>query len=219
MAQRRDGFRWGRLVTVVVALLVINVPLAVHEWELHRAVTDGVLVTATVTGVRQDGGDFDVSFRLPKSVDADRTGHTVKVEQSVGEEAARTKQLPVRVLKGSPQVFHVDGQVRSWTPLLVTLVADALIGLMLLLTWRRGRLVRRPTLVGIALEDVRAGDDGSLLDRQEDDTYVVNGEVTSTGPTTLVVALRDRDVEIQLRDHTNPVAVGERARVRTHLVG
>jgi hypothetical protein len=43
--------------------------------------------------------------------------------------------------------------------------------------------------------------------------------VASAGPSSLVLTLRDRDVEIQLRDHENTVAVGERARVRAQLVG
>ena len=31
--------------------------------------------------------------------------------------------------------------------------------------------------------------------------------------------LRDRDVTVHLRGHANPVGVGERAKVRAHLVG
>jgi hypothetical protein len=91
--------------------------------------------------------------------------------------------------------------------------------LMILLSWRLGGRIRRPTLVGIAVEDVQDGEDGSILDKQPDGTYVINGEVASTGPSSLVLTLRDRDVEIHLRDHENPVAVGARARVRAQLVG
>jgi hypothetical protein len=73
--------------------------------------------------------------------------------------------------------------------------------------------------VAAALEDVQPGEEGSLLDKQPDGTYIVNGEVASIGPSTLVLVLRDRDVEVQLREHENPVAVGGQARVRAHLVG
>jgi hypothetical protein len=79
--------------------------------------------------------------------------------------------------------------------------------------------MRRPTLVGIAVEDVESGSEGSLLDKQEDGTYVINGEVAEAGPSTVLLTLRDRDVEINLRDHANTVAVGEWARVRAQLVG
>jgi hypothetical protein len=91
--------------------------------------------------------------------------------------------------------------------------------LMVLVSWRFGGRLRRPTLVGVAVEDVQNGAEGSLLDKQDDGTYVINGEVTRAGPSSLVLTLRDRNVEIHLRDHENPIAVGERARVRAQLVG
>jgi hypothetical protein len=219
MAQRRDGVRWSRVILVAVVLAVINVPYVLHEWALHRASTEGVLVTATVVGVGRAGDDADIAFRLPASVDAGQTVRRVKVIGSVGVEAARTKQLEVRVLKGHPSVFHVDGQVRSHTALYVVLFADLFVAGMLLLSWRLGGRIRRPTLVGIAVEDVRGGEEGSLLDKQDDGTYLINGQVASTGPSSLLLSLRDRDVEVHLRDHENPIAVGERATVRVQLVG
>jgi hypothetical protein len=219
MAVRRGGVRWGRVILVLFVLVVINVPYGLHEWQLHRAATDGLRVTATVVGVTRAGDDADVSFRLPKDVDEKQTVRTVKVDGEVGQEAAQAKQLEVRVLKGHPGAFHVDGQVRSWGGLVIALVADALVVAMLLLSWRLGGRLRRPTLVGIAVEDVGAGSEGSVLDKQEDGTYVINGEVAETGPASLVLTLRDRDVEINLRDHENPISVGEWARVRAQLVG
>lgn len=211
--------RWGRVVAVVFALLVINVPYALHEATLHRAATDGVHVTATVVSSSRAGADAVVTFKLPQSVDAKQTVRSVKVGRQVGLEAARTQQLDVQVLAGHPDAFHVDGQINSRAPLVVTLVADLLIALVLVLSWRLGNRLRRPPLVGVAVEDVQTGEEGSLLDRLPDGTYLVNGEVGSTGPSSLVMVLRDRDVEIHLRDHENPVPVGQRARVRVQLVG
>jgi hypothetical protein len=211
--------RWGRVIAVVFALLVINVPYILHKETLHRAATDGVHVTATVVSSSRDGDDALVSFKLPADVDAKQTVRSVKVDRAVGLEAARTQQLDVQVLKGHPDAFHVDGQINSRAPLVVTLGADLLIGLVLVLSWRLGRRLRRPTLVGVAVEDVQDGEEGSVLDKQSDGTYVVNGEVGSTGESTLVIVLRDRDVEINLRDHDNPVPVGQPARVRVQLVG
>lgn len=219
MGRRPNGVRWGRVILVVCVLAVINVPFALHEWQLHRAATDGVPVTASVTGVTGSGDDAIVTFRLPQDVDPDRATRSVKVSADVGRRAATTHQLEMQVLKGHPSVFHVDGQVRSRAGLILTVVADLLVVGMLLLSWRLGGRIRRPTLIGIAVEDVAPGSEGSLLDKQEDGTYVINGEVARTGPASLVLTLRDRDVEINLRDHTNPIAVGERARVRAQLVG
>ena len=219
MSNRRGGVRWGRLVVVVFALAIINVPYGLHEWQQHHAATDGVRVTATVVGVTAAGDDAVVSFRFPQDVDQKQTVRTVKVHHGVGVRAERSHELEVRVLKGQPGAFYVDGQVRSWVPLIVTLVADALIALLVVLAWRRRGRFRRPTLVGVALEDLSTGVEGSLLDKQPDGSYVINGEVARAGPSSVVLVLRDRDVEIHLHDHENPVAVGDRARVRAQLVG
>jgi hypothetical protein len=219
MGTGRDGIRWGRVVLVVLALVVINVPYGLYEWQQHRVRTSGTEVTATVVGADRTGDDVALAFRLPVSVDGEQKVRTVRVRRDVGLEAVRTRQVQVRVLDGEPDVYHVDGQVRSWSGLLLTSVADALVGLMILLSWRLGGRLRRPTLVGIAVEDVQSGEDGSLLDKQDDGTYLINGEVARTGPSSLVLTLRDRDVEIHLREHENPIAVGERACVRAQLVG
>jgi hypothetical protein len=219
MSKGRDGFRWGRVVLVLLALLVINVPYGLYEWQQHRLRTSGTEVTATVLGVRDHGGDADIAFRFPKSIDSEQKARSARVQLDVAREAGRTHEVGVRILDGNPDVFHVDGQVHSWAGLVLTLVADALVLLMVLLSWRLGGRIRRPTLVGIAVEDVQDGEDGSLLDKQPDGTYLINGEVASTGPSSLVLTLRDRDVEIHLRDHENTVAVGEQARVRAQLVG
>jgi hypothetical protein len=219
MAGRRGGARWGRWILVVLALAIINVPYALHQWQLHRATTEGLRVTATVSNVVASGSDTRIDFRLPRDVDAGQKLRTALVDRATGAQVARTHEVGVRVLKGHPDAFQVDGQVRGRSGLVLLLVADALVLLMVLLSWRLGGRIRRPTLVGVAVEDVRSGKEGSLLDKQVDGTYLINGEVARTGPTSMVVALRDRDVEIHLRDHENPIAVGERAAVRAQLVG
>jgi hypothetical protein len=216
---RWGGVRWGRTILVGFALIVINLPYGLHQWSLHRAATDGIRVTATVVGVTGVGDDSVVAFRLPRDVDDEQEVRTVKVNRAVGQEATRTRELDVRVLEGHPDVVHVDGQVRGWGGLILTAVADALVVLMLLLSWRLGGRLKRPTLVGVAVEDVRTGDEGSLLDKQDDGTYVINGQVARIGPSSLVLTLRDREVEIHLREHENPISIGERARVRAQLVG
>jgi hypothetical protein len=219
MSRTRSGVRWTRVLLVAFVLIVINVPYGLHEWQLHRAATEGERVTATVVGVTRAGDDAEVAFRLPRDVDDAQKVRTVKVHRDVGLTAQQTRELDVRVLRGHPDVFHVDGQVRGWAGLVIALLADAFVVLMLLLSWRFGGRLKRPTLVGIAVEDVSNGDDGSRLDKQDDGTYLINGEVASAGPSSLVVSLADRDVEIHLRDHENPIAVGGRARVRAQLVG
>lgn len=219
MGKRPDGVRWGRLAFVVFTLAIINVPFALHEWQLHRASTSGTEVTATVVGVQRVGDDADVSFRLPRAVDPDQKVRVVKVHRHVALKASQTKQLELKVLDGHPAAFHAQGQVRSWAGLVLVIVADLVVALMLVLSWRLGGRLRRPTLVGVAVEDVARGDEGSVLDKQEDGTYVIVGEVADSGPQSLRLTLRDRDVEINLRDHSSSVEVGQWARVRAQLVG
>jgi hypothetical protein len=218
MGQGR-GPAWRRVLLVVVALVVINVPFLLHEWQLHRAATDGLQVTATVSDVSLSGDEALVSFRLPKSVDSGQEVRSVRVDRSVGAQAARTRELDVRVLRGHPSVFHVDGQVRSWGGLILTLTADLLVALMLVLAWRLGGRIRRPALEAVAVTDVENGEEGSLLDKLDDGSYLINGEIAELQDQSLVLRLRDRDVTVHLRDHENALAVGERARVRALLVG
>lgn len=215
----RGGWSKRRILLVVVALLVINVPWLVHEWQLHRAATDGVRVEATVVGLSRAGDNAVVEFRLPASVDSSQQTRTAVIDAASAASAAQTRQIGVRVLAGHPAVFQVDGQVRSRGAALVTLTADLLVLLLIALSLRLGGRIRRPGLVALALADVREGGEGSVLDKQADGTYVINGEVSEADASTVVVRLRDRDVTVRLEGHHNPVAVGGRAHVRASLVG
>jgi hypothetical protein len=211
--------RWRSIVLVVLTLAVINLPYAVHVWQLHRAETDGIQVTVPVLKVTPSGRDALIDFTMPASVDPKQTAHEVKVDAASGATAARTHQIGVQVLKGHPAVFHVEGQIRSWTGALITGVADLLVLMMVLLRWRIGGRIRRPALVAVALGDVETGEQGSLLDKQADGSYLINGEIAEAGTESMVLTLRDRDVTVHLQGYRNPVAVGESAQVHAHLVG
>jgi hypothetical protein len=215
----RRAKNWRRTLLVVVALVVVNVPYLLHVWQVHRAQTDGVHVSATVASVSLSGGDAIVAFRLPKSVDAQQELRTVKVDRTTGATAARTQEIDVQVLSGHPDVFHVEGQARSWGGLFITGAADLLIVLMLLLSSRLGGRLRRPALEAVAVADVQDGDEGSLLDKQDDGTYLINGEVAEADEQSVVLRLRDRDITVHLRDHHSSLSVGDRAQVRAVLVG
>ncbi len=208
-----------RILLVVAALLVINVPWLVHEWQLHRAATDGIRVEATVVGLSHSGDHAVVEFRLPTSLDPTQPTRTAVIDLTTAAAASRTQEIGVRVLSGHPSVYRVDGQVRSWGATAITLTADLLVLLLIALSFRLGGRIRRPRLVALALGDVREGEEGSLLDKQDDGTYVINGEVSEVDGSTLVLSLRDRDVTVRLEGHTNPVAIGGRAQVRASLVG
>jgi hypothetical protein len=215
------GRGWGarRIILVVLALLVVNVPWLVHEWQLHRAATDGIPVQATVLGLGRAGDDAIVEFRLPTSVDPSQDVRTARIDSASAAAAARTRVIGVRVLDGHPSVYQVDGQIRGWGATAITLIADVLILFLVALSFRLGGRIRRPTLTARALADVREGEAGFLLDKQDDGTYLINGEVSEADASTLVLTLRDRSVTVRLEGHTNPVSVGGRAWVRASLVG
>lgn len=211
---------WRRALLVAFALAVINLPWALHELQLHRAATDGVRVSAAVVEISDAGSETPlVTFRLPVSVDPAQKSRTVKVDSSAAAAAAASRTIDVRVLKGHPDVFTVGGQVRSWASTVLVVVADLLVLLLLLLRWRLGGRLRRPALEAVALGDVQSGEEGSLLDKQQDGTYLINGEIKELEAGMLVLTLRDRDVKVHLRGHRNPVGLGERAKVLAHLVG
>ena len=138
-------------VGLAIVIVVINVPYALHEYQLHRAATSGIRVSATVVGVTAAGSDTDVSFRLPTSIDAKQSIRTVKVNGDVGRRAAQTRQLSVRVVKGDPGAFHAEGQVRTWAGLIITVVADLLVAGMLLLSHFVGGLWRMGWQTALAL--------------------------------------------------------------------
>jgi len=203
----------------VLALVVINVPYLVHQWQLHRVRSDGIQVTATVVSSGTAGDDVVLGFRLPASVDPDQKVRTARVDAAAGAAAEKAGEVDVRVLEGHPALYELEGQQRGHAATVFTLGADVLVLLLILLSWRLGGRLRRPPLVAVALGDVEDGEEGSLLDKQADGTYLINGEVAETGVDSVVLTLRDRDVTVHLRGHANLLDVGERAKIHAHLVG
>jgi len=206
-------------VLVVAVLLLINVPYALHQWQLHRVGSDGIHVTATVVSTDDVGDDVLVAFRLPASADPDQVVRTARLDATAGAAAQRSGEVDVRVLDGHPAVYELEGQQRGHAATILTLGADLLILLIVLLAWRLGGRLRRPALVAVALGDVQDGEEGSLLDKQDDGTYVINGEIAEAGSDSMLLTLRDRDVTVHLQGYANPLDVGKRARVHAHLVG
>ena len=216
---RAPGPRARKILVVVIALLVINVPYVVYQYRIHQVSSDGVQVTATLVSAQQAGGDVVLALRFPASIDPDQPVRSVRVDATAGAAAVQAGEVDVRVLEGHPAVFDLEGQKRSHGSTIVTLGADVLVLVMILLMWRLGGRIRRPALVAVALGDVEGGEEGSLLDKQVDGTYVINGEVTEMLGDSLVLSLRERNVTVHLRGHANPIDVGEQAKVHAHLVG
>ncbi len=164
---RAPGPRARKILVVVIALLVINLPYVVYQYRIHRVSSDGVQVTATVVSAQQAGDDVVLALRFPASIDPDQRVRSVRVDATAGAAAVQAGEVDVRVLEGHPAVFDLEGQKRSHGSTIVTLGADVLVLVMILLMWRLGGRIRRPALVAVALGDVEDGEEGSLLDKQD----------------------------------------------------
>jgi hypothetical protein len=212
--------RWRRLLLIVVGLLVINLPWVLNQWQQHRVATSGVVVTGTVVSERPSGGGNGwVDFTFPASIDPSGKVRTAEVDPATYAEAGNTKQVTVRVLSDRPTAYKVQGQRPSHLGTIVTLIGDALVGFLLLLSMRFGGRLRRPALIARAVGDVEGCPPGSALDKQPDGTHVIRGEVKELRGDTVVIDLGDRDVTVHLDGYANPIGEQQPAQVHARLVG
>ena len=132
------------LIAVMVAL--VNMPLVQSTWTRAEVERNGVDVAAEVTEARNLGTAAEpswwLSYRLPEALDTEQLSWPAEVDASTYDKAAEAGTVPVRVLEGRPEAAIVEGQVRHWAGLYITLVIDALLLALLLLLWRRDRRAR-----------------------------------------------------------------------------
>ena len=205
------------VLVLVLAAVLVNLPLLHSSWTDRKIEQDGVDVTATVSEHRTVGGQHLVSFKLPESVDPDQRTWQADLDSASYDAAVSTRELQVRVLPDDPAAYHAEGQVESNGVLVMTLVADAVLLLVVLLVWRLGGR-RRPQLRAIAVEDVERCLPGSALDRIEGETYLIRGEVSGIEPGQVVLDLGDRSVLVYLDGHHNAIGFQQPAQVRARLV-
>ena len=103
--------------------------------------------------------------------------------------------------------------------LVTTILADAVLLLMLLILWRFGHRFRRPPLRMVAVEGVERCPPGSLLDRIEGTLFLIRGEVTARSDDEITLDLGDRQVVVLLDGHANPVGYQQPAQVRARMIG
>ena len=212
----RENARVRLALVVLLAAFLVNVPLVHSTWTDHRVASQGVHVQATVVDHSSEGGDHFVSFRFPRSVDADQRTWTAQVDAATYAAAVRDGSVGVKVLEDDPASYTVDGEVGSSALVVVTVVADVILVLVALLLWRYGR--RRPQLRSVALEDVARAAPGTALERLEVETYLVRGEVIGMEPGQVVIDVGGRSVLVLLDGHRNPVGYQQPAEVRVRLI-
>ncbi|WP_127479367.1 DUF3592 domain-containing protein [Nocardioides pantholopis] len=213
----------SRLLLLAVVLVVVNLPLAQSLWERWQLDRSGVEVVADVRAerARDSGGEptYLVYFTYPEEIDpAPQRTWPVEVDEDTHAAAVAGGTLRVRVLPEHQSVYAVDGQVRSSSVLVVTLLIDAGVLLGALLLWRfRGRM--RPVLVLAADADVEPAPAEALLERRAGDCYLVRGRVVETAPGEVLLEVADRRVRVLLGVHTSLVGEQELAQARGRLVG
>ena len=205
------------VLVVVLAAMLVNLPLLHSTWTDQRVERSGIDVQATVVDHRTVGGQHLVSFRFSESVDPDQRSWQADVDAATYDRAVASGELGVRVLADDPAAYRADGQVTSNTLLVMTLLADVVLILAVLILWRLGGR-RRPQLRAIAVADVERCAPGSALDRIEGETFLVRGEVSAIEPGQIVLELGDRSVLVYLDGHLNAVGHQQPAQVRARLV-
>jgi hypothetical protein len=214
--------RTNRILLVVVLVAFINLPVLHSTWTRWQVDRNGTDTVAEVVDTRILGEDSDPSywlvFRFPERIDPARLTWNAQVDRETFEEASAQGSVEVRVLEDRPAAYVVEGQIRSWVGLVITLVADAILLAILLLAWRhRGRT--RPVPIRIAaIGDVERCPPGGVLEQIDGDLYLVRGEVTGIDGDEIVLDAGERDVLVVLDGHHNPVGYQQPAEVRGRIV-
>lgn len=221
MATRVTRKRRG-VVLLVVLVFLINLPIVHSTITNWRVSSSGVDVTAEVTDARVTSPDDDprywLGIRFPEDIDPDQTIWPVEVDPATYDAALEARQIEARVLKSNPAAFRVEGEVRGWLGLITTLIADAILLLILLVVRRFGRRPGPPPLRLAAIGDVERCPPGGLVEQIEGSLYLVRGEVVAIEEGEVVLAAGEQEVVVVLDGHANPVGYQQPAQVRGRVV-
>jgi hypothetical protein len=204
----------GRLKNVLLVGLVVvmvNLPFLHSRWQDHRLDQDGRDVAATLTDHERKGDGFVVAFEVAERGGQPGFGGTADVGRAAYDDAVASERVRVRVLPGSATVWRVEGQTSSSLGLVITLAADLLLLVLVLLLVRFGSRLRQE-MVLVATQDLERCAPGSVLDQVDGLRFVVCGEVDTIEDDAVVLDLGDRRVRVVLDGHHNPA--GQRQPVR-----
>ena len=217
MTRKRRG-----VVLLVVLVFLINLPIVHSTITNWRVSTSGVDVTAEVTDARVANPDDDprywLGIRFSEDIDPDQTIRPVQVDPATYDAALEARQIEARVLKSNPAAFRVEGEVRGWLGLITTLIADAILLLILLVVRRFGRRPGPPPLRLAAIGDVERCPPGGVVEQVEGSLYLVRGEVVAIEEGEVVLAAGEQEVVVVLDGHANPVGYQQPAQVRGRIV-
>jgi len=208
--------RRGALVLVLLAAVVINLPIVHSSWYAWRLDRDGVETEATVVDTQRvppdDGDKFVVEFRFDRALDPGQEVWFAQVDEAAYAAARSDETIGARVLPDRPGTFEVDGQQQSSLPWIITVLGDVMLLGVALLYWR-GRPTPGLELRLVATADVERCKPKSSIERLEDGSYVVCGEVSGIEDDAIVLDLGEQTVRVELDGHANPVGYQQPARV------
>ena len=214
--------RKRRILLVLLMVALINLPILHSTWTRANVERSGTVVTATVVDDRvtehDDGDRYWLAFTFPEEVDPDQEVWPAEVDKDVYDDAVATQQVEVKVLEERPSAYEAEGQVRHWSGLVVTLLADLILLAIVALFWRFGRRGRPLPLRIAAIGDVERCPPGGVLEQIEGTLYVVRGEVAEMDDGEIVLDLGDQDVVVVLDGHANPVGYQQPAQVHGRLL-
>jgi hypothetical protein len=139
---------------LLMALFLVNLPFVHQTWTGHQLARSGRDVEATVIDARKAGGNFLVDYRLPRSVDPDRTRYSARVDQATFARAQESGALRVRVVPGKPANNRPDGAVTNNLFAVVAALGDIALLLAGVFGYRRWRQRSQFVVVGVDGDDV-----------------------------------------------------------------
>jgi hypothetical protein len=215
--------RVRRVLLVVVLVAFINLPVLHSTWTSWRVDRSGTDVSAALAEHRVVSPDDDprywLGFRFPDEIDPGRQVWSAEVDRATYDAAVAERTVEVRVLADNPAAYRAEGQVRRWFGLVTTLVADAILLLIVLLVWRYGGRSRPAPLRMAAIGDVERCPPGVVFEQIEGTLHLVRGEVVEIGDGEIVLDLGEREVVVVLDGHHNPVGHQQPAQVRGRVLG
>jgi hypothetical protein len=131
-----------RVLVVLVAVFLVNLPAAHQAWTDHQLATDGRDVEATVLEARSINGRHLVDYRLPEDVDPAGNRFSASIDAETFRGAESSHRLAVRVIPGRPGANRPEGEVSSPLFLVAAVGADAILLLIGAAWWYRRRAGR-----------------------------------------------------------------------------
>lgn len=128
-----------RVLLVLVAAILVNLPWANDAWVQHRLDDSGVSTTAFVVKHARAHGQNFVSYRFSRAVDPGQHLYDAVVTDRSYRLATTTGRLQATVLRGSPGSNRVEGEVTGSAVIVIAAIGDAIILVLLGFAIRRRR--------------------------------------------------------------------------------